>query len=304
MSSNQGNAYGGVGGPPGGNRGNMGGRKAHNLTASNVYFAGGAGTHEFQGIEYEEGSAGYFEHGGDSYEHGKAHYHHHHGGPGAFYGRGHRQYGRYEEHYGMDGGRYGDGRGGMRGDVDVFNFSLNYRHQPESNVEQYKSLLVISLRLGDKRQIRVHVFEFDNIVELGHRLVAYLMAHDMIYVPQQYAELMSASMVYFIESKLAEIGFSSHIYSAFAAEFPTKSFGFMQPFPAQPPQSHPFMPLKKQPAATLQQSNKADKKEVQDFLPLSPKAAAGGAPARQQNNDNTKQVPFLPAAPAQEEPPE
>ena len=51
---------------------------------------------------------------------------------------------------------------------------MNYRHIPENNLEQYKVLMVLNLKIGDRKAIRVLIHENDNIKELGSRLITYL----------------------------------------------------------------------------------------------------------------------------------
>ena len=71
-------------------------------------------------------------------------------------------------------GHYSEGRGGNSMRDEVTNFSINYRHILDNNPEQYKVLMVLHLKIGERKGIRVIIYENDNIKELGSRLIAYL----------------------------------------------------------------------------------------------------------------------------------
>ena len=92
---------------------------------------------------------------------------------------------------------------------DVMNFSLNYRHIAENNFENYQMLMVVHLQVSHRRCIRVLVYENDNIKELGHRLMTYLFQHNTLLLPHEYTDYLHESLVFYIESQLQDLGFSS-----------------------------------------------------------------------------------------------
>ena len=53
-------------------------------------------------------------------------------------------------------------------------FSLNYRHVADRNQEGLKVVLVLNLQVGERKHVRVLVYEQDNISELASRLLSYL----------------------------------------------------------------------------------------------------------------------------------
>lgn len=53
-------------------------------------------------------------------------------------------------------------------------FSLNYRHVADRNPEGLKVVLVLNLQVGERKHVRVLVYEQDNISELASRLLSYL----------------------------------------------------------------------------------------------------------------------------------
>lgn len=73
-------------------------------------------------------------------------------------------------------------------------------------------LLVLNLRLGERKHVRVLVYEQDNIRDLGNRLVYYIMQHGCFYLPDLYTEYLAQSLVFLIEQKLFEIGFPNPLF--------------------------------------------------------------------------------------------
>ena len=89
----------------------------------------------------------------------------------------------------MEGnGRYGGYSDGSGRRDEVINFSLGLRHMPDRNPEQLKVNVILNLKVGDRRSIRVLVYENDNIQELGHRLTCYLAQYQFMYLPSEYQE--------------------------------------------------------------------------------------------------------------------
>lgn len=86
------------------------------------------------------------------------------------------------------------------------NFSLHYRHIHENNPNNLKVLLVLNLRLAERKHVRVLVYEQDSICDLGNRLVYYLVQHGCFYLPDNYMDYLAQSLVFLIEQKLSEIG--------------------------------------------------------------------------------------------------
>ena len=44
----------------------------------------------------------------------------------------------------------------------------------DNNTEQYKLLLSLNIRVIDRKTIRLLVYENDNVMELGNRLIGYM----------------------------------------------------------------------------------------------------------------------------------
>ena len=174
------------------------GKHPPGLTASNVHFAGN--------FDFQEDDNLFFE--GESEPHHSGSHHNKHG-----YGNRGRPYshryddagygGHHSNHQHVDR-HYEGGRGSNRD--EVMNFSLHYRHLLENNPEKLNVLLVLNLRVGERKHVRVLVYELDNIRELGNRLVSYLMMHGAVYLPENYTGVLVQSLIYLIESKLHDIG--------------------------------------------------------------------------------------------------
>jgi len=65
-------------------------------------------------------------------------------------------------------------------------FSLHYRHLSENNAENLSVLLILNMRVGERKHVRVFVYERDNIRELGNRLLTYLLQHDSFFLYDGY----------------------------------------------------------------------------------------------------------------------
>ena len=76
----------------------------------------------------------------------------------------------------------------------MMNFSLNYRHLPENNIERYKMIMCISIKVGERRGIRVMIFEHDNMRELAGRLMSYFYTSGSLYLPVEYGDYMLQSL--------------------------------------------------------------------------------------------------------------
>ena len=72
-------------------------------------------------------------------------------------------------------GKYGDGGSHhyYQYKDDVMNFSLGYRHIAENNPEGYKLLIILHIKMGERKGIRIFVYEYDDIKELANRLLWY-----------------------------------------------------------------------------------------------------------------------------------
>lgn len=124
-----------------------------NLTASNTHFSGNFDSYE-NNQAYQDDF--FYDNEGEShYQGGNNHHNHYHqkhgmGGHSQYGGRGRPYYNRYDDssNYGYNGGNNhsnhmdrhshysGESRGSHFKD-DTINFSLNYRHISENNLEQY-----------------------------------------------------------------------------------------------------------------------------------------------------------------------
>ena len=87
-------------------------------------------------------------------------------------------------------------------------FSLNYQHQDaETDRSANKQLsLSLSMAFGDKKTIKLQVYENDDVNELAMRLISFLNCHSLLKIHPEHHELFHRSLVYFIESKMLEIG--------------------------------------------------------------------------------------------------
>lgn len=173
-----------------------------NLTASNVHFAGNFDYHHEDDMQYYEednSTASELQHLGGSHHNQQ---HKHTAGIHNPYGGGQRGGGRSYSHRFEDGGHHGggfhhnhmdhhrhggyDGRGAGGQREEINTFSLNYRHVAENNFEGLRVLLVLNLRVGERKHVRVLVYERDNIRELCNRLMSYLLQHDSFYLYEGY----------------------------------------------------------------------------------------------------------------------
>ena len=92
---------------------------------------------------------------------------------------------------------------------EVVNFSLNYRHISENNLENYRVLLILHLKIAERRGIRILVYEHDNIKELGSRVMTYLYQHSSALMPNEYSDYLQQALILFIENQLIEYGIIS-----------------------------------------------------------------------------------------------
>ena len=166
-----------------------------NLTASNTHFSGN--------FDYQETNQNYqddfFEDNYDNYQGGNQYSNHqkHSMGGNHSHGHGHNQYGghqrgrqhnsyRYDDqnnNYYNSGGNnyshnmdrlspYGERNNSQR--EEVVNFSLNYRHLTENNPENFNVIMILQLKLYDRKGIRILIYQYDNTVELVERVMIYL----------------------------------------------------------------------------------------------------------------------------------
>ena len=77
----------------------------------------------------------------------------------------------------------------------------------------------LNLSVSDIRNINLLVFENDPVPELVSRFLSYLGQTEHLYLSNEYHEMFSSSIIYFIETKLIEIGHvnkrSTKLYSDF-----------------------------------------------------------------------------------------
>ena len=66
------------------------------------------------------------------------------------------------------------------------NFSLGYRHIAENNPEGLQVLINLHIKVGETKNIRVLVYEFDDIKEIANRLVWYVEQNASSYLPVEY----------------------------------------------------------------------------------------------------------------------
>jgi hypothetical protein len=62
--------------------------------------------------------------------------------------------------------------------------------------------------VGDYRNVKLLVYENDPVPDLVARFIVYLINGQCLLLHKDYNELFSQSLIYFIETKLEEIGFS------------------------------------------------------------------------------------------------
>ena len=65
---------------------------------------------------------------------------------------------------------------------DIQNFSLNYRHLFDKNPDHLKVILILHIKMAERKGIRVLIHEKDNIKELGNRLCNYLFQHSNMFL--------------------------------------------------------------------------------------------------------------------------
>lgn len=87
---------------------------------------------------------------------------------------------------------------------DIMNFSLGYRHIAENNPENYKVLIILQIKVGERKGIRVLVYECDDIKDLASRLRKHVEYHANSFLPLEYQDIFEKSLVFYIESQLQE----------------------------------------------------------------------------------------------------
>ena len=96
--------------------------------------------------------------------------------------------------------------------INNLTFSLDYRHVPENNLENLQVLLILNLRIAERKHVRVCVYERDDIKVLVSRLMSYLIQHDAYYLYDIYQDYFAQSIIYLLESKLMDLGYISPLY--------------------------------------------------------------------------------------------
>ena len=64
----------------------------------------------------------------------------------------------------------------------------------------------MELALTEKKTIRLLVYENDDIYELSMRLLSFLNQHNLCEIHPDHQELFNRSLIYFIETKMQELG--------------------------------------------------------------------------------------------------
>lgn len=82
------------------------------------------------------------------------------------------------------------------------NFSLGYRHIAENNPENYKVLIILQIKVGERKAVRVLVYECDDIRDLANRLRRHLEFNVNSFLPLEYHDLFEKSLAFYIESQL------------------------------------------------------------------------------------------------------
>ena len=85
---------------------------------------------------------------------------------------------------------------------EIMNFSLGYRHIAENNPENYKVLIILQIKVGERKAVRVLVYECDDIRDLANRLRRHLEFNVNSFLPLEYHDLFEKSLAFYIESQL------------------------------------------------------------------------------------------------------
>ena len=75
-------------------------------------------------------------------------------------------------------------------------------------------MLILNLRLADRKHVRVCVYEKDDIKVLVGRLMSYLIQHDAYFLYDGYQDYFAQSIIYLFESKLMDLGYLSPLYQS------------------------------------------------------------------------------------------
>ena len=80
------------------------------------------------------------------------------------------------------------------------NFSLDYRHIAENNPENYNVLIILQIKVAERKSIRVLVYEYDDLKELAMRLRNHVSHNALTFLPHEYIDLFEHSIQFYIES--------------------------------------------------------------------------------------------------------